>query len=107
MTVAFWMALAALTGALLGWMVAHRRGARIPSHRAVRREAAAHRLRTPLTAIKGFIELVADGEAGPVSPMQREFLATAAQNADRLEALIDDLLVSEKPSLPEGQGDRA
>ncbi len=51
-----------------------------------------HELRTPLAAIKGFIELVADGEAGPVTETQREFLEISARNADRLTALINDLL---------------
>jgi PAS domain S-box-containing protein len=51
-----------------------------------------HELRTPLTAIKGFIELVTDGEAGPVNDVQRDFLAIAARNSDRLSALINDLL---------------
>lgn len=51
-----------------------------------------HELRTPLAAIKGFIELVADGEAGPVTDTQREFLEISARNADRLTSLINDLL---------------
>jgi len=55
-----------------------------------------HELRTPLTAIKGFIELVADGEAGSVNERQREFLDIAARNTERLGALIDDLLDTEK-----------
>ncbi len=55
-----------------------------------------HELRTPLTAIRGFIELVADGEAGPVNEMQREFLEITARNTERLGALINDLLDTEK-----------
>ena len=51
-----------------------------------------HELRTPLTAIKGFIELVLDGDAGPIPDTQREFLEVAARNADRLGALINDIL---------------
>jgi PAS domain S-box-containing protein len=51
-----------------------------------------HELRTPLTAIRGHLELVLDGEAGPVSALQREFLTIAGQNTDRLGALINDLL---------------
>jgi PAS domain S-box-containing protein len=51
-----------------------------------------HELRTPLTAIKGFIELVLDGDAGSVPETQREFLEVAARNADRLGALINDIL---------------
>jgi PAS domain S-box-containing protein len=55
-----------------------------------------HELRTPLTAIRGHLELVLDGDAGAVTPLQRDFLGVAAQNADRLRSLIDDLLDVEK-----------
>jgi PAS domain S-box-containing protein len=51
-----------------------------------------HELRTPLTATKGFIELVVDGDAGPLTESQREFLQIAARNTDRLGSLINDLL---------------
>jgi PAS domain S-box-containing protein len=57
--------------------------------------AVSHELRTPLTAIRGFVELVAEGEAGPVNETQREFLDITARNAERLGALINDLLDSE------------
>jgi PAS domain S-box-containing protein len=55
-----------------------------------------HELRTPLTAISGHLELVLDGDAGAVTPLQRDFLGVAVQNTDRLRALIDDLLDVEK-----------
>jgi CheY-like chemotaxis protein/anti-sigma regulatory factor (Ser/Thr protein kinase) len=51
-----------------------------------------HELRTPLTALRGHIELVLDGDAGPVTDLQRRFLEIATQGADRLGALINDLL---------------
>jgi PAS domain S-box-containing protein len=51
-----------------------------------------HELRTPLTALKGHVELVLDEEAGPVTDLQRRFLQIASQNAERLGALINDLL---------------
>jgi signal transduction histidine kinase len=51
-----------------------------------------HELRAPLSAIKGFVELVADGEAGPVADTQREFLEIVVRNTDRLTGLINDLL---------------
>jgi PAS domain S-box-containing protein len=51
-----------------------------------------HELRTPLTTIKGFIELIAEGDAGPVTDTQREFLEITARSADRLSSLINDLL---------------
>ena len=51
-----------------------------------------HELRTPLTALRGHVELVLEGEAGPVTELQRRFLQIATQSADRLGALINDLL---------------
>lgn len=55
---------------------------------------ASHELRTPLTTIKGFLELIAEGDAGPVTDTQREFLEIATRSTDRLTAVIDDLLGS-------------
>jgi signal transduction histidine kinase len=51
-----------------------------------------HELRSPLTSIKGYVDLVLEGEGGPVTEDQREFLGVAIENADRLLALINDLL---------------
>src|SRR5262245_50676637 len=51
-----------------------------------------HELRTPLTALRGHVELVLDGDGGPVTELQRRFLQVATQSADRLTALINDLL---------------
>jgi signal transduction histidine kinase len=51
-----------------------------------------HELRTPLTSVKGYIDIVLDGEVGDVPPEQRAFLAVAKRNADRLAALIADIL---------------
>jgi signal transduction histidine kinase len=54
-----------------------------------------HELQTPLTTIKGFVELIAEGDAGPVTETQREFLQITARSADRLSVLINDLLEGE------------
>jgi CheY-like chemotaxis protein/two-component sensor histidine kinase len=51
-----------------------------------------HELRTPLTSIKGFTDLILDGDAGDVNYEAREYLGIIKRNADRLVALIDDLL---------------
>jgi PAS domain S-box-containing protein len=51
-----------------------------------------HELRTPLTALRGHIELILDGDGGPVTETQQRFLNVAIQSADRLGALINDLL---------------
>ncbi|HUG16415.1 MAG TPA: ATP-binding protein [Thermomicrobiales bacterium] len=51
-----------------------------------------HEMRTPLTAIKGFTDLILDGEAGEIGDTQREFLEIVQANSDRLVALINDML---------------
>ncbi len=52
----------------------------------------AHELRTPLTSMKGYLELVADGDAGGVNEKQREFLDIVGSSITRLEDLVNDLL---------------
>ncbi len=51
-----------------------------------------HELRTPLTSIKGFTELVLDGDAGEINEEVAEYLGIVHSNADRLVALVNDLL---------------
>ncbi len=55
-----------------------------------------HDLRIPLTAIKEGIDIVASGEAGAVNEEQKEFLALAKRNVERLTRLITDFLDFEK-----------
>jgi two-component system phosphate regulon sensor histidine kinase PhoR len=58
----------------------------------MRRDFAAnvsHELKTPITSIKGFIETILDG----ATPEDTErFLRIVSRQADRLDAIIDDLL---------------
>ncbi|MBO9342263.1 MAG: GAF domain-containing protein, partial [Roseiflexus sp.] len=51
-----------------------------------------HELRTPMTSIKGFTQLLAMGNLGPVNETQREFLNIIQSNAERMIAIINDLL---------------
>ncbi|MGH2519812.1 MAG: ATP-binding protein, partial [Chloroflexota bacterium] len=51
-----------------------------------------HELRTPLTSVAGYVDLLLDGEAGPLSEAQRSCLTIVRKNSDRLAALISDLL---------------
>lgn len=51
-----------------------------------------HELRTPLTSIKGYLELVLAGEVGALTDDQRQFLDVVRTNANRLEAIVGDLL---------------
>src|SRR3989338_2053131 len=52
----------------------------------------AHEFRTPLTIIKGNIDLVTKGGLGVVSPAQAEMLGGATKVANRLSRLVNDLL---------------
>lgn len=51
-----------------------------------------HELRTPLNAIIGFGSLLEDGVAGPLSPLQRDYISKVLKGSDRMLILIDDLL---------------
>jgi two-component system phosphate regulon sensor histidine kinase PhoR len=60
----------------------------------VRREFVAnvsHELKTPITSIKGFVETLQDG-AVDKPPEAIRFLEIIARHADRLNAIVDDLL---------------
>ncbi len=57
-----------------------------------------HEVRTPLTAMKEALTIVADGMAGTVSKDQTHFLDIARRNIDRLALLIDDVLDFQKLS---------
>jgi signal transduction histidine kinase len=54
--------------------------------------SVSHELRTPLTSILGYVEMVLDGESGPLTDEQQNFLSTVERNSNRLLALIGDLL---------------
>jgi signal transduction histidine kinase/DNA-binding response OmpR family regulator len=51
-----------------------------------------HELRTPMTSIKGYVDLLYSEMAGPISDMQRRFLQTVKNNADRLTVLVNSLV---------------
>jgi signal transduction histidine kinase len=51
-----------------------------------------HELRTPLAHIKGYIELLSDGQLGPVLPDQAHALSVVERGIARLERLIEDLI---------------
>lgn len=55
-----------------------------------------HELRTPLHALKDGISIVLEGLTGPLNPEQREFLALAKSNVDRLARLINEVLDFQK-----------
>jgi signal transduction histidine kinase len=51
-----------------------------------------HELRTPLAHIRGYIELMADGQLGQVNPEQENALAVVQRATERLGRLIEDLI---------------
>ncbi|MCU1343923.1 MAG: sensor hybrid histidine kinase [Acidimicrobiia bacterium] len=53
--------------------------------------SASHELRTPTSSILGYVEEIFDNNA--LSPEDREFLEIVYRNAQRLNRLIDDLLI--------------
>jgi signal transduction histidine kinase len=53
-----------------------------------------HELRTPLTSIRGFLELMLDESGDPLTEQQRGFLATVQRGSNRLERLVNDLLLT-------------
>lgn len=53
---------------------------------------ASHQLRTPLTSAKGYISMVLEGDAGKITPTQREMLGQAYFSSQRMVYLIADLL---------------
>ncbi len=51
-----------------------------------------HEFRTPLTSIRGYTEMMLDGDTGELSDDQRQFLNTVSRNANYLSDLVNDLL---------------
>lgn len=56
-------------------------------------DIAAHDLRTPAAAIRGFISRVLDGDAGKISEKARDLLTEAYKGNIRMINLVDDFLI--------------
>ena len=54
--------------------------------------AMSYELRTPLTSIAGFAEMLSSGFAGPLSPRAAEYLAAILSATGRLGELVDEVL---------------
>jgi two-component system, OmpR family, phosphate regulon sensor histidine kinase PhoR len=53
---------------------------------------ASHELRTPLASILGYVETLADPKAGGDEKVRDRFLSTIKAEAQRMEALVEDLM---------------
>jgi PAS domain S-box-containing protein len=51
-----------------------------------------HELRTPMTSIKGYVELLSAGVAGSLNPQQCHFLDIVHANTERMVGLVNNLI---------------
>lgn len=51
-----------------------------------------HELRTPLALIGGYVELVLDGQLGPLQPEQRQSLSLVAEKSSHLTRMVNDII---------------
>ena len=61
-------------------------------HRAEQISVLSHEVRTPLSLIKGSADLLVEESPGPLTPVQRRFATTIADNANHVISLAEDLL---------------
>lgn len=53
---------------------------------------ASHQLRTPLTSVKGYIDMIREGDFGPVNTAQKNALDETFSSSERMVRLINDFL---------------
>jgi len=58
--------------------------------------SVSHELRTPLTAIHGSLEILEDGDAGPLSPAVGRIVSVAARGTRRLARLVEEVIDLER-----------
>jgi len=51
-----------------------------------------HELRTPLTFVKGYVELLLDGNAGPLTEEQKKYLMIVAEKTDVVTGLVSSIM---------------
>jgi signal transduction histidine kinase len=51
----------------------------------------AHELRTPMTSIRGYADMLSKGVVGPLDPQQLQFIDTIHSNVERMQVLVSDL----------------
>jgi|YNPMSStandDraft_2_1061718.scaffolds.fasta_scaffold00002_86 signal transduction histidine kinase len=52
---------------------------------------SSHELRTPISIIKGFIDLIVDGAFGELNPKLKDILKIIQNNIDKLISIVDDI----------------
>ena len=52
-----------------------------------------HELRTPLTHIKGYLDLLLSQDLGPINSDQQRAMRVMEKSSERLERLIEDLIL--------------
>jgi signal transduction histidine kinase len=52
---------------------------------------AAHELKTPMTPIKGWADILLTGGAGPLNDMQKKFLGIIRNNIERMATIVQDI----------------
>jgi len=55
-----------------------------------------HELRTPLTFVKGYVELLLEGDMGPINERQRESLTIVAEKTNSVTRLVSDIIFLEQ-----------
>lgn len=55
-----------------------------------------HELRTPLTFIRGYVDLLIDGEMGPVAPEQQSALNIVSQKTTEVTRLVEDIMALQR-----------
>lgn len=56
----------------------------------------AHELKTPMTPIKGYADMLLSGAVGPVNDMQKQFIGVIRRNIERMTVIVTDLNDSAK-----------
>lgn len=62
-----------------------------------------HELRSPLQTINGYLDVMLEGIAGPLTSEQHEFIRRARAGSEHLKALVDDVLLMSRRDVGEFQ----
>jgi len=69
---------------------------RVDEERSELTATLSHELRTPLTSIRGYAQLLRDGDTGSVTQEQHHFLEQILLSSDRMRKLIDEVIEMER-----------